>query len=118
MLELKIGIVMLGVENVERSLGFYRDQLGLPVQNQFPGFAFLNCGSVTLLLSEPLGRRASPRAGAVEVVFPVDAVRAAYDELRGRGVVFTQEPRNVAGPQWAANFNDPDGHLLSVFGPE
>ena len=22
------------------------------------------------------------------------------------------------GDQWAANFRDPDGHLLSVFGPE
>ena len=27
-------------------------------------------------------------------------------------------PRNVTGDQWAAKFRDPDGHLLSVYGPE
>lgn len=35
-----------------------------------------------------------------------------------RGVVFLSEPMNVTGDSWAANFRDPDGHLLSVFGPE
>jgi hypothetical protein len=24
----------------------------------------------------------------------------------------------VSGPMWAANFRDPDGHGLSIFGPE
>ena len=51
------------------------------------------------------------------------AVTAIADESKGealaaRGVEFTHEPRNVTGPLWAANFNDPDGHKLSVFGPE
>jgi predicted lactoylglutathione lyase len=25
---------------------------------------------------------------------------------------------NVTGTLWAANFDDPDGHHLSIFGPE
>jgi predicted enzyme related to lactoylglutathione lyase len=56
--------------------------------------------------------------GATEIVFAVDSVRGAYAALQKKGVTFTQEPRNVTGSQWAANFNDPDGHKLSVFGPE
>ena len=45
-------------------------------------------------------------------------VTAAHAALRARGVEFLNAPRHVTGDQWAANFRDPDGHLLSVFGPE
>jgi len=114
----KIGIVMLGVASIERSVVFYRDLLGLPLKTQFPGFAFFEAGGVTLVVSEPLAKAVGPGAGATEVVFSVEDVRAAYDSLRARGLAFTQEPRNVAGPMWAANFADPDGHRLSIFGPE
>jgi len=34
------------------------------------------------------------------------------------GVCFTGELRNVTGARWAANCDDPDGHHLSIFGPE
>ncbi len=35
-----------------------------------------------------------------------------------RGLRFTHEPRNVTGTFWTANFDDLDGHHLSIFGPE
>jgi catechol 2,3-dioxygenase-like lactoylglutathione lyase family enzyme len=114
----KIGIVMLGVASLERSVAFYRDVLGLPLKTQFPGFAFFEAGGVTLVVSEPLAKSVGAGAGATEVVFSVEDVRAAYDALRARGLAFTQEPRQVSGPMWAANFADPDGHRLSIFGPE
>ena len=114
----QIGVVMLGVADLNRSVAFYRDKLGLSVKQEIPGFVFLDGGGVTLCLSQPLARATGPTAGATEIVFSVEDVRAAYEALRGRGVQFTQEPRNVSGPMWAANFEDPDGHRLSVFGPE
>ena len=115
----QISIVMLGTKDTSRSIEFYRDKLGLEVRNQIPGFAFLNAGAVTLCLSEELARAAGdPVAGATEVVFSVEHVRAAHEALKGKGVAFTHEPRNVTGPFWAANFNDLDGHKLSIFGNE
>jgi catechol 2,3-dioxygenase-like lactoylglutathione lyase family enzyme len=115
----QISIVMLGVRDLDRSVAFYRDRLGLEVRNQTPGFAFLNAGPITLCLSEALSRAAGETTNeATEMVFSVDQVRAAYEGLLAKGVVFTHEPRNVTGPFWAANFNDPDGHKLSVFGNE
>jgi catechol 2,3-dioxygenase-like lactoylglutathione lyase family enzyme len=114
----QIGFVMLGVSDLNRSVAFYRDKLGLSVKQEIPGFAFLDGGGVTLCLSQPLARTTGPAGGASEIVFSVDDVRAAYQALRGRGVQFMQEPRAVSGPMWAANFEDPDGHRLSVFGPE
>jgi catechol 2,3-dioxygenase-like lactoylglutathione lyase family enzyme len=113
-----IGIVMLGVADLPRSLAFYCGCLGLSVKNQAPGFAFLEAGAVTLGLSEPLAKAASQVPGAVEVVFPVSHVREAYQSLREAGVPFSNAPRNVTSEFWVANLTDPDGHQLSIFGPE
>jgi catechol 2,3-dioxygenase-like lactoylglutathione lyase family enzyme len=114
----KISHVMLGVESTARSLEFYRDKLGLSVQSEHPGFAFLDAGGFTLALSEGLARASETRVGATELVFGVEDVRAEYESLKSKGVVFALEPRAVAGPMFAANFTDPDGHRLSIFGPE
>ncbi len=89
----QISNVMLGTTDLARSLTFYRDTLGLTVQFEIPGFVFLSAGGVA-------------------------DVTAAHETLQARGVEFLNAPRNVTGDQWAANFRDPDGHLLSIFGPE
>ena len=114
----QINNVMLGTTDLARSLAFYRDTLGLAVQFEMLGFVFLHAGGVTLSLSEAHAKLATPVAGGTEVVFGVADVTAAHEALRARGVEFLNAPRNVTGDQWAANFRDPDGHLLSVFGPE
>ncbi len=114
----QISNVMLGTTDLARSLAFYRDTLGLAVQFEMPGFAFLNAGGVTLSLSEAHAKLATPVAGGTEIVFGVADVTAAHAALRARGVEFLNAPRHVTDDQWAANFRDPDGHLLSVFGPE
>ena len=114
----KINLLMLGTRDLAKSVEFYRDRLGLTVAQQIPGFAFLDGGGVTLALSEPLARASDQLVGATEIVFRVDGVRQAYTALKERGVPFVNEPRVVSPPMWAANFTDPDGHRLSIFGPE
>jgi catechol 2,3-dioxygenase-like lactoylglutathione lyase family enzyme len=114
----KIGLIMLGIDDLEKSVAFYRDQLGLKLSAQFEGFAFLDGSGVTLALSRALAQATGKGPGATEIVFSVEHVRAAYDALRAAGVNFLTEPRVVSGANWAANFKDPDGHLLSIFGPE
>lgn len=114
----KVGLVMLGVADVARGVAFYRDKLGMKVQSENAEFAFLDGGGMTLALSTPLKKHTGLGAGAVEIVFSVEGVREAHDALRARGVEFTREPMNVVGAMWAANFKDPDGHHLSIFGPE
>jgi predicted enzyme related to lactoylglutathione lyase len=51
-------------------------------------------------------------------VFSVEDVRASYEALKNQGVSFQREPVPITGPMWAAHILDPDGHLLSIFGPE
>jgi glyoxylase I family protein len=112
-----IGIVLLGVRDLPRSLAFYRDALGLPVSFASAEFAFLTAGAVTLgLRSAP--QLAEPREdGRTELVFTVEDVDRGYALLRERGVEFRVAPRPVTGDRFAADFRDPDGHVLSIFGP-
>lgn len=60
---------------------------------------------------------ASPSEGRTELVFHVADIDAACAALNSRGVKFRIEPRIVTGNQLAADFRDPDGHVLSIFGP-
>ena len=114
----QIGVIMLGVQDVTRALAFYRDKLGLTVQSAFEGFAFLDGGKVTLVLSETAARARGNAPGSGELVFSVEDTTAAYQALRDKGVQFTHEPRAVTPTMWAANFDDPDGNHLSIFGPQ
>ncbi len=122
--ELKLGriaVLMLGVKDLPKSAAFYRDTLGLQPQGEVPGeFAFFKAGDTMLGLSVPhADPKTSPHTvGAMEVVFGVEDVTAAYEALKGRGVQFIREPRNVTGANWSAVFTDPDGHRLSIFGPQ
>jgi catechol 2,3-dioxygenase-like lactoylglutathione lyase family enzyme len=113
-----ISMIMLGVRDMEKSIQFYRDRLGLTVKQQFPGFAMFDTGAVTLVLSEDRAKGAANLVGATEVIFSVEDVRAGAEALQKQGVEFSHEPHVVNGPMWAANFLDPDGHLLTLFGPE
>jgi len=114
----RISAIMLGVHDLALSLAFYKDKLGLKVLMQEPQLALLQCGTVMLGLSRGHVTLAPHIAGATEVVFQVESVRAARANLMAQGVVFMSEPRQVTATDWAAHFKDPDGHLLSVFGPE
>lgn len=110
-------MLMLGVANIETSVPFYRDIVELEVENQIPGLAFLNAGTIKLLLSEDLGRAVTPTAGAVEVILPAASVAAEVRALKEKGCQFLREPREVTPGYHSATFRDPDGHLLTLFGP-
>jgi catechol 2,3-dioxygenase-like lactoylglutathione lyase family enzyme len=110
-----IGNIMLGVRYLESSLNFYQEKLGLGVRMKLKDVALLDTGGVTLGL---IVRNPPQPAGAAEIVFPVGNVRAAYAGLQAQGVSFLNQPHQVTPTDWAAHFKDPDGHLLSIFGPE
>ena len=110
--------LMLGVADVARSTEFYEQTLGRAVRFKTDGIAFIDGGPIGIGLSADLGRFRQPLAGAVEIVFSVPDVRRAWRELVAKGVSGVREPRQVTPTEWAATFADPDGHLVSLFGPE
>jgi catechol 2,3-dioxygenase-like lactoylglutathione lyase family enzyme len=111
-------MVMLGVSDINRSLPFYEGKLGMTVKQRFEGFAFFETGAVMLILSEALATNSPNVAGAMEIIFNVDDVTSHHQRLSEQEIEFINPPHQVSGPMWAANFRDPDGHLLTIFGPE
>ena len=114
----KIGVIMLGVADLDRAKHFYRDLLGLELSSSTSEFAFIKAGAIALALTTELPKSLNGRYEGMEVVFAVDHVRVAHRELGSRGIHFSHDPHVATGKNWAANFADPDGHSLSVFGPE
>jgi len=108
--------VMLGASDVNRSASFYRDVLGLRMTARFEDFAFFDAGGITLALNGGLAVPGGAPA-VCELVFAVPSVAKAHEELKDR-IAFLNEPRAVNGENWAVNFRDLDGHMLSFYGPQ
>jgi catechol 2,3-dioxygenase-like lactoylglutathione lyase family enzyme len=117
--ETGIGVtyVMLGVTDLERSTKFYEQTLGRPVRFRTEGLVFIDGGAITIGLNTGLAAKRQPVAGATELVFAVDDVKAACRALEAKGIEFAIEPRQATEKEWVATFADPDGHYLTLFGP-
>jgi catechol 2,3-dioxygenase-like lactoylglutathione lyase family enzyme len=111
-----IRFIMIASTDLAASVAFYRDTLQLPLAARFENFAFFDANGVTLALSGDLAQNGFAPGTSSEIVFGVDGVRGAFEELRAAGVDFINEPRAVNDGAWAVNLRDPDGHLLSLYG--
>ncbi len=114
---LRVSMIVLGVKDTARSIQFYGETLGLQLAGKPGEVTIFRAGDVSVALSHPLGRGAGDAmAGATEIVFPVESVAAAHENLAKRGCKFIREPREVTPGTWAATFTDPDGHRLTILG--
>ena len=112
-----LGQIALTVRDVERSLTFYRDALGLPfLFAPAPTLAFLMIGPVRLMLSTPEGEHGP--GGNTVLYLRVADIEAEHAALAERGVTFIDAPHLVARlpdhELWMCFFRDPDEHLLAL----
>jgi catechol 2,3-dioxygenase-like lactoylglutathione lyase family enzyme len=109
--------VTLIVADLERSLTFYRDRLGLTEIDTGVGSAVLASGNARILLRQVTDTRPVDRR-VVHLNLEVDDVHEAYERLRREGVEFMHPPRVVNQgeqlEQWAATLRDPDGHAIAL----
>ncbi len=109
-----LGQVSRTCTNLDASIAWYRDVLGLPFLFAAPGLAFFACGDTRLALSE------HAEAGAESILyFQVEDLDSVYDELMTRGVESLRAPERVhthvdGREEWMAFFNDPDGRALAL----
>jgi len=109
--------IAITVSDVSTALPFYRDVLGLTfLFSPAPTLAFLNAGSVRIMLSTPQG------AGTVGhnsiLYFKVSDIEATHAAILQRGA------KNERGPQftakmpdhelWIAFVRDPDGNVIGL----
>jgi predicted enzyme related to lactoylglutathione lyase len=109
--------IHISVTDLDRSVAFYRDVLGIPLQFVVPGqpMAFFASGDVRLYLGVP----ESPEFRTHTVLYyAVDDIDAEYDRLRALGVAFLDGPhvvhRDDAGELWMAFLADPDDHKIAL----
>jgi predicted enzyme related to lactoylglutathione lyase len=103
-------------QDIERSVAFYRDTLGLPCSVHMPerNFAEFETGNLTLNVHDPakmgIGEFAANRN---PLALHVDDVAAARTELEGRGVAFMGDIFDT-GVCHMAFLADPDGNALML----
>jgi len=114
----------LTVSDLERSVAFYRDIVGLAPASEFPerGAAFFWCGGSGKTMLGLWSTGSMPMGFKLHVAFDaaLDDVLAAPARLRALGVKpysffgqETDEPTVIAWmPAATLYFQDPDGHLL------
>lgn len=115
--------IILRVTDLAKSVAFYRDQVGLPLQSAFDDFAVLGGSGTTVMLQQVTRKSSGPSTGLAsltEVVLESSDVFTTYRLLLSRGVVFRREPAPAttdgAKVLYTADFRDPDGHVLSIMG--
>ena len=110
-----IGQISRSVKDIKQAEAWYGQVLGLPHLYTYGTLAFFDCGGVRLFLSQ-----VETDAPAESVIYlRVADIQKAYEELRARGVDFTNGPhmihRHADGTEeWMAFFKDPEGRPLAI----
>lgn len=116
---LRVDKVSISVSDQERALRFYRDVLGFEVTRDAPfgeGHRWLEVRApgqnISIVLFTAPGQEG--RVGTFQhVLFTAPDVKAAYEALKAKGVVFTLPPKQEP---WgiSAVFQDVDGNSFSL----
>jgi catechol 2,3-dioxygenase-like lactoylglutathione lyase family enzyme len=103
----------LAVRDIDRSVVFYRDLLGLRMEAQWTTGAYLSLGGLWLCLSLDDGKSEGVQPDYTHYAFSIDqAAFAGFAErMRHHGVVEWKENRSEGDSFY---FLDPDGHQLEA----
>jgi len=120
----RVWVASVNVADLDRSIRFYRDVLGLTLRIENRTFGWAELGPEEPLCKIGLSLTKNPTSNpdarnATGIVLDVDDMNSFVDRLREANVRITRSP--VRGP-WGglvADFLDPDGNELEVvFDPE
>lgn len=114
--------VWLAVKDLDKSIAFYRDTLGLPLKSTEEGFADFKIkgAEVALGTKEMIEKTTGQKiviGGLRHLILGWDAVEDVdklYKDLKARGVRFLTKPKTQPWGQRVAYFTDPDGHIWEI----
>ena len=116
MLDVRLEGLTLRVENVRRSIEFYRDGLGFSVEiDKAPHFAMIRVGGPTggtigLLPMDPANSGSSPMRG-IHIELSTDHLDELYELLKARGIAFFEPPHEEPWER-SMRAHDPDGYTV------
>jgi predicted enzyme related to lactoylglutathione lyase len=112
----EIGQIAINVHDTNRAVEFYRDTLGLKLLFTAGHLAFLECGGVGLMLSQP--ERPELDHPASILYFKVTDIQSAHAQLLARNAKTEGEPHIVARMPdhdlWLAEFRDSEGNVMDL----
>ena len=115
----RIGNVILAVKDLDTSIKFYNDILGMPIKNERRNWVDL--GSTGAILSLHPASITAPHSGTsidngVLIGLTVGDLNSAIEELREKGVkIYREIQERDAGKN--AIVLDPDDYMISLFEP-
>ena len=115
----RVGNVILSVKDIEKSLAFYHELIGLPIKIQRK--SWIDLGSTGALLSLHPTTSSDELAGSsfdngISIGFLVGDVKSSVEELRSKGVkIYREIVEKDAGKN--AIVLDPDNYMVSLFEP-
>lgn len=109
----KVGAVILLVSNMQASIKFYKDTLGLPLKSKSKDWTeFFQDGTVIAL--HPMRKKSIVGSSTGMLVgFMVSDMDATVKELKAKKVKFFKKPKDEPFGKHAI-IEDPDGHLISI----
>ena len=112
-----IGQVAIAITDLDSSVKFYRDMLGLELLFDVPpGLAFFNCGGTRLMLTTLQGDEKDHQTSAI--YYKVSDIVGFTAALKSKGVVFEREPHFAAKMEdhdlWLGFLRDPDHNLVGI----
>jgi catechol 2,3-dioxygenase-like lactoylglutathione lyase family enzyme len=109
----KVGAVILLVSNMDKSIRFYKDTLGIPIKTQSKDWTeFFN--KDTVLALHPARKKSGIKTGPGMLVgFEVSDFEGTIATLKAKKVKFFKKPKEEPFGKHAI-IQDPDGHLVSI----
>jgi predicted enzyme related to lactoylglutathione lyase len=110
-----VDFVTIPAKDIDESVHFYRDVLGLPFVKQWgemPGHEF-QAGNLTLAVMDPTAFGQEFRPHGLPIALQVDDVEAARAKLESQGVTFVTDTMD-SGVCHQAIFVDPAGNSLGI----
>ena len=114
-MKLKLAVVTLWADDVNRTVDFYRDTLGLPLLIVDRGRAHFDLGGayLVILAGQPHKLDDSTRSRFPVLAFAVDGLDQIIDQLKSQGVEMPWGVEDDHDSRWIM-FNDPGGNLLEI----
>jgi lactoylglutathione lyase len=116
----RVDYVILYVADLERSIAFYRDVVGLPFKFEDHGYAEFATEPTRLalfdraMLPELIDRPAAPGGPGGEVCFLVEDVDAEAARVRAAGAEVLSGPVDRAWGHRTLHLADPDGFVVEL----
>ena len=107
-MEILASRMLLRPGDYERSLCFYRDELGLAIAREYPGGTVFYAGQSLI----EIAGHGEPRSFSGALWLQVRDVYAVEQQLRERGVTITREARQEMWGLHEMHVTDPDGVTL------